>query len=239
MTDPMGLQPGSFATDTLCFAQELEERQRLMQCLPTYIFNQTLPIFSALELALDFVLPISEAKGIYAGFQEGDYVKVSINFSLFLVQTINPFKFLRSLKHNLEPVAYGLYRPGARKMTDLIVPERSKAMLRAAHEHAIKAGLDMSGIKMKIVKDKETKMSPFYGRTVSRKAIELYPKAFTSSEELVRTLAHERAHVWDLQRHGVDEFTDTFAVGYSERLAQRYEEYVWNIVKELFGYKKR
>ncbi|MDQ3575699.1 MAG: hypothetical protein M3404_12425, partial [Actinomycetota bacterium] len=45
--------------------------------------------------------------------------------------------------------------------------------------------------------------SGFYGHTpASGRSIDLYPDAFTNHEQLVRTLGHERMHVYQMRTFG-------------------------------------
>jgi hypothetical protein len=76
MGDPLGLQPGSFATDTLCFAQELEERQIAWRNPWPLLLGQQQPV--ALILAMAGGSRYSEAAQILIemGYEVHRYSKV-------------------------------------------------------------------------------------------------------------------------------------------------------------------
>jgi hypothetical protein len=75
--------------------------------------------------------------------------------------------------------------------------------LRTVHRYAEDAGVGLVGIKVKIVRDEG-----LVGRGVTGlahpngKTLELYPDAFRSPEELVRTLGHERTHLYQAKIFG-------------------------------------
>ncbi|CAB3627892.1 hypothetical protein LMG26696_00379 [Achromobacter pulmonis] len=75
--------------------------------------------------------------------------------------------------------------------------------LRTVHRYAEDAGVGLTGIKVKILRDEG-----LVGRGVTGfahpngKTLELYPDAFSSPEELVRTLGHERTHLYQARIFG-------------------------------------
>jgi hypothetical protein len=44
-----------------------------------------------------------------------------------------------------------------------------------------------------------------FGRTDRDGVLHLYPNAFRNEEELVKTLGHERTHVWQVKTYGYPE----------------------------------
>jgi hypothetical protein len=59
-------------------------------------------------------------------------------------------------------------------------------------------GLD--GVKVRI--HKSAPRQGMFGQTTPDGVLHLYPNAFRSEEELVKTLGHERTHVWQVKTHG-------------------------------------
>ena len=85
------------------------------------------------------------------------------------------------------------------------------------------AGIGLDGIKIKIRRDPEMldPNFPFVGNTPDAKTIELYPKAFTNKEELIKTLGHERIHVYQRKVFGTPDSTQLLQM---ERAAELSEE---------------
>jgi hypothetical protein len=54
-----------------------------------------------------------------------------------------------------------------------------------------------------------------FGQTTRDGVLHLYPNAFRSEEELVRTLGHERTHVWQVK---------TYAYPNDDEVAEFYED---------------
>jgi hypothetical protein len=59
-------------------------------------------------------------------------------------------------------------------------------------------GLD--GVKVRI--HKSAPRQGMFGQTTPDGVLHLYPNAFRSEEELVKTLGHERTHLWQVKTHG-------------------------------------
>ncbi|NDI35098.1 hypothetical protein EPK97_10035 [Chengkuizengella sediminis] len=75
--------------------------------------------------------------------------------------------------------------------------------LREVDKIASKAGVGLDGIKIRIVRDPELVGKGLYGWADPKgKVIELYPDAFTDSENLVKTLGHERTHIYQTKTFG-------------------------------------
>jgi len=61
---------------------------------------------------------------------------------------------------------------------------------------------DGKPIKIKIVRDKGAISAPFTGRADIKNRIDLLPRAFTSEEDMARTLYHEKLHLRQYKEHG-------------------------------------
>jgi hypothetical protein len=83
---------------------------------------------------------------------------------------------------------------------DLAVPMQLKEVEKIASQ----AGIGLQGIKIRIVRDPELVGKGLYGWADPKgKVIELYPDAFTDTENLVKTLGHERTHIYQTKTFGV------------------------------------
>ncbi|MEH2058171.1 MAG: RHS repeat-associated core domain-containing protein [Nostoc sp.] len=81
---------------------------------------------------------------------------------------------------------------------DLEVPMQQRTVKKVAKQ----AGIGLDKIKVKIVRDPEL-IGRVYGYTPpSGKEIQLYPSAFENYESLVKTLGHERTHVYQVKISG-------------------------------------
>lgn len=82
----------------------------------------------------------------------------------------------------------------------LTVPMQKREILNICRKYSI----DTSGITFKIQRSEKLLALPFYGSTdynnIGR--IDLFPSAFSSEEELVKTILHEKCHVLQLKKHG-------------------------------------
>jgi hypothetical protein len=65
---------------------------------------------------------------------------------------------------------------------------------------AAQAGVGLDGVKVRI--HKSAPRQGMFGQTTPDGVLHLYPNAFRSEEELVKTLGHERTHVWQIKTHG-------------------------------------
>ena len=97
--------------------------------------------------------------------------------------------------------------------------------LRNVKNVANKAGIGLEGIKVKIDRNPELLGRNVYGYT-DGKTITLYPDAFTNTETLVRTLGHERIHVYQVGVFGKPTSTDI--LGEFERGASMSEQSWWD-----------
>ena len=96
-------------------------------------------------------------------------------------------------------------------------------------------GIDTKGIEFDIVRDKDLIGKGVYGYTFPNgKKVQLYPDAFSSREELVKTLGHERIHCNQICLFGeaktIDELKEY------ERAAKFSEDYWWSVYRERTGY---
>jgi hypothetical protein len=65
---------------------------------------------------------------------------------------------------------------------------------------AAQAGVGLDGVKLEI--RKSAPRQGMFGQTTREGVIRLFPNAFRSEEELVKTLGHERTHVWQVKTYG-------------------------------------
>jgi hypothetical protein len=65
---------------------------------------------------------------------------------------------------------------------------------------AAQAGVGLDGVKFRI--HRSAPSQGMFGETTPDGILHLYPNAFRSEEELVKTLGHERIHVWQVKTHG-------------------------------------
>ncbi len=75
--------------------------------------------------------------------------------------------------------------------------------LRHVRRTAADAGVGLDGVRVRIDRNPDLVGRGVYGHTTpDGRTITLYPDAFTSREQLVRTLGHERMHVYQSQTFG-------------------------------------
>ena len=109
--------------------------------------------------------------------------------------------------------------------------------MQMRHIHSVlrELGVDTKGIEFDIIRDKDLIGKGVYGYTFPNgRKVQLYPDAFSSREELVKTLGHERIHCNQIRLFGeaktIDELREY------ERAAKFSEDYWWSIYKERTGY---
>jgi hypothetical protein len=74
---------------------------------------------------------------------------------------------------------------------------------RVVREAALRAEIGLAGIEIQIEDGDEWLRRPFYGYCDPYgEVIILFPRAFESEEQLVRTLGHERIHAYQAQVFG-------------------------------------
>ena len=96
-------------------------------------------------------------------------------------------------------------------------------------------GIDSKGIEFDIIRDKELIGKAVFGYTFPNgRKVQLYPDAFSSREELVKTLGHEMIHCHQIKLFGnARNFDELIAY---ERAAKFSEEYWWSQYIERTGY---
>ena len=121
------------------------------------------------------------------------------------VEGFSAVKAVDQLKNVTNTGIMQMYRKTTNTGAFAILPERmSKKHVRQV---AKTVGIDLKGITIFIDTDEEKLKDNFMivGRadhqTIGR--IEMFPKAFSSKEELIRTLYHESLHVQQFKEHGV------------------------------------
>lgn len=95
--------------------------------------------------------------------------------------------------------------------------------------------LDYDGIKINIVRDQELIGIGFTGWTnPNGKEVQLYPDAFASREELVKTLGHERVHVEQIRLFGPSQNHEEGI--YYEQGPRFSEQYWWDEYRKKVNY---
>ena len=125
---------------------------------------------------------------------------------------------------------YDLYRKESNigDFKDLEELMQLKSVKRVANT----AGIGLEGIKIKINRNPELFREGLYGYT-DGKTITLYPAAFTNTETLVKTLGHERMHVYQVRVFGKPTSTDVLKE--FEEAAYLSEKDWWNYYKAMKG----
>lgn len=102
---------------------------------------------------------------------------------------------------------------------------------RVVNQVARDAGVDLGGVKVKINRDADLVGRNLYGHTLpDGTLITLYPDAFSSTENLVRTLGHERMHVMQSRLYGPPSSLEQERAW--ERAAYGSEDQFWNFYNE-------
>lgn len=108
----------------------------------------------------------------------------------------------------------------------LTVPIQKREILNICRKYSI----DTSGITFKIQRSEKLLALPFYGSTdynnIGR--IDLFPSAFSSEEELVKTILHEKCHVLQLKKHGKAYAQQNLDL--MEKQAYRFERLFYSLV---------
>lgn len=110
----------------------------------------------------------------------------------------------------------------------LEVPMQKRSVLAICKKYSI----DTKGITFKIQRSEKMLALPFYGSTdynnIGR--IDLFPNAFSSEEELTKTIIHEKCHVKQLKKYGKKYVQDN--LDQMEKQAYRFESIYYNILKK-------
>ena len=103
---------------------------------------------------------------------------------------------------------------------------------RRVKEIAAKYGVDLSGITIKIQRSESLLTIPMTGSTDYKNIgrIDLFPNAFANEEELVRTLIHEKCHVKQLQKYGINYVQEN--LNDMEKVAYAFEEFWYKYLKK-------
>ena len=72
--------------------------------------------------------------------------------------------------------------------------------MNVVRQVAARAGVGLDGVEVRI--RKSAPRPGMFGRTDRNGVLHLYPNAFKNEEELVKTLGHERTHVWQVRTYG-------------------------------------
>jgi hypothetical protein len=75
--------------------------------------------------------------------------------------------------------------------------------LKTVRQYAAGAGVGLEGVKVRIIRDESLIGKDLYGYThPNGKSFDIYPDAFQNPEQLIRTLGHERTHVYQIKTFG-------------------------------------
>ena len=110
----------------------------------------------------------------------------------------------------------------------LKIPMQKREILSLCRKHSI----DIKGITFKIQRSEKLLSMPLYGSTDynSIGRIDLFPNAFTSEEELIKTILHEKCHVLQLKKYGKEYAQKNLDL--MEKQAYRFERVFYQIVKK-------
>ena len=122
----------------------------------------------------------------------------------------------------------GLFRKTANtgEFAGLKVPMQMRYVDQAAAD----AGVGLQGVKVRIVRDPELIGRNTFGYTYPDGSIDLYPDAFTDTEQLVKTLGHERTHTMQIDIFGHPDTHGSnvmFELQQNERAAHGVEDSFW------------
>lgn len=113
-------------------------------------------------------------------------------------------------------------------LSELRVPMQKREVLSLCRKYSI----DTNGITFKIQRSEKLLALPFYGSTdynnIGR--IDLFPSAFSSEEELLKTILHEKCHVMQLKKYGKNFAQQNLDV--MEKQAYRFESIFYNMIKK-------
>ncbi|WP_327143094.1 hypothetical protein [Nocardia sp. NBC_01327] len=114
--------------------------------------------------------------------------------------------------------------------SELAVPMQKRAVQQAA----VQAEITFKGVKITIDRNPDLVGRNLFGHTTpDGSLITLYPDAFTSMEELVKTLGHERTHVWQARVYGGGQSMETMHEW--EVAAHSIEEQFWTYYQKGLG----
>ena len=134
----------------------------------------------------------------------GQYRREGITGNIIKCKNYAEFKekYLQMLQDGVIMMARNLDRKTANTGTfsNLKVPMQKREVKRVCEKY----GFDIKGLTIKIQRSETFLSTNFYGSTdynnIGR--IDLFPNAFISEEELIKTIIHEKCHVKQLQKYG-------------------------------------
>jgi len=138
----------------------------------------------------------------YGGKLLADYGHYNIKFLQYRPGTLysNPLPFELVAPNVPNTTSVDLFRKTANtgEFAGLKVPMQ----MRYVEQAALEGGVGLQGVKVRIVRDPELLGKNLYGYTHPNGSIDLYPDAFTNTEQLVKTLGHERTHTMQIDLYG-------------------------------------
>ncbi len=168
------------------------------------------------------------------------YIPGLVDYSAPEYQTGEVVGMVASLAAGAGELSYGAWRLGVRffgkaakgggqfrriantgAFSSLEVPMQMRTVKRLAEQ----AGVGLKGVKLKIVRDPELIGKGLYGHASEKGVITLYPDAFSSTENLVKTLGHERTHLMQFKLFGPVRGLEDGML--NERAAYGIEETFW------------
>ena len=107
----------------------------------------------------------------------------------------------------------------------LEIPMQKREVLKIAREY----GFDTTGITYKIQRSQKLLKLPYMASAAPKPIgrVDLFPNAFANKTELIKTLIHEKAHIKQFKKYGVDYVRANRKR--MEDVAERYEEF-WFLV---------
>ena len=142
-------------------------------------------------------------------------------------------EWLAKLDNSTENGIIKLHRGANRKnenvgvFSNFGIPMQKRAVLKLCAKY----GVSTEGLTIKIQRDENLLGLPFCGSAdydnIGR--IDLFPKAFTDEEQLIKTVLHEKCHVLQLQRHGKKYVQDN--LDKMEKAASKFETIYYNALK--------
>jgi hypothetical protein len=148
------------------------------------------------------------------------------------VVIVSPFKSIdisKSFTLKSSGAVNGLYRRGGNigPFTSLEVPLQMRTVKKVANQ----AGIGLNGITLKIVRDPELIGRNLFGQAIKNR-IHLYPDAFSSYENLVKTLGHERTHLFQFKTYGFPNELSPEMINMFEKSAMEIEETFYQYYKK-------
>ena len=160
-----------------------------------------------LMVSLDFVPIAGGVKDIALGIRDGDGWMVALGVGVIILDvfTLGSASLVKgtiktSFKVGTRAIKKGVMFRKANNVgsfSNLTVPMRRSSVKRFAKE----GGVGLKNVRIKIHKSEGLLKSPFYG-LANRNTIHLFPNAFKNPETLIRTLGHERTHIFQYKVYG-------------------------------------